>query len=53
MKMPEHVQPCTAAAIVEVSLGQDTQQGRLANVETAEYGDSEIDVLLVIGDLYR
>ncbi len=51
--MPEHIEPRPAPPVVELPLGKDAEQRRLSDVEAAEDGDPEIDVLLIIRHLKR
>jgi hypothetical protein len=51
VEVSEHIEPSAAAAVVEFALRQHAQQGRLADVEAAEHGHAEIDVLLVVRNL--
>ena len=49
--MPEHVEPGAPPAVVELALGEDSEQRRLPDVETSEHRHPEVDVLLVVGYL--
>ena len=53
MEMPEHVEPSTASSVVEFSLSEDSEQRRLADVETSEDWHAKVDVLLIVRNLFE
>ncbi len=53
MEMPEHVESGTASSVVEFSLSEDSEQRRLADVETSEDWNAKVDVLLIVRNLFE